>query len=155
MFKHRLAELAVLMALSALIVTGCYRTPEQRAEHFVERMATELKLNDAQKAQLEKIKGEFLARRPEMAKLREESVKEANELMRSPEIDKARLNALIEKNTSQLDDFVRFVFAKVTELHDMLTPEQRDKLVTMVEKHMRHGRQVSGTETGPSSGGGY
>ncbi len=155
MVKHRLATLAVLMALSALIVTGCYRTPEQRAEYFVKRMAAELKLNDAQKAQLEKIKGEFLARRPEMAKLREESVKEANELMRSPEIDKAKLNALIEKNTSQLDDFVRFVFAKFTEIHDMLTPEQRDKLVAMVEKHMEHRHHVSGTETGSSSRGGY
>ncbi len=155
MLKHRLASLAVLMALSALIVTGCYRSPEQRAEHIVKHMAAELKLNDTQKAQLEKIKDEFLARRPEMAKLRQESVKEANELMRSPEIDKARLNSLIEKNTAQLDDFVRFVFAKFTEIHDMLTPEQRDKLVTMIEKHMQHGHHASGREMGSSSKGGY
>lgn len=155
MLKHRIANLAVLMALSALIVTGCYRTHEQRAEYFVKRMAAELKLNDTQKAQMEKIKDEFLARRPEMAKLREESVKEANELMKSPEIDKARLNALIEKNTSHLDDFVRFVFAKFTEIHDMLTPEQRDKLVIMVEKHMKHRHDKGGAEMGSSSRGGY
>ncbi len=94
MLKHRLTNLTVLMALSALVVTGCYKTPEQRAEHFVQYMEKELKMDDTQKAKLERIKDEFLARRPEMARMREETVKEANELMRSPEIDKTKVDAL-------------------------------------------------------------
>lgn len=155
MLKHRLTNLTVLMALSALVVTGCYRTPEQRAEHFVQHMAKELKLNDAQKAQLEKIKDEFLARRPEMATLREETVKEANELMRSAEIDKAKLDALTAKNQAQADDMIRFVSAKFTEIHDMLTPEQRDKLVTMIEKHMGGKYMEKKPETGGGSSRGY
>jgi Spy/CpxP family protein refolding chaperone len=136
MLKRRFTRLTLLLALSALVVTGCYRTPEQRAEHFVQHMAKELKLNDTQKAKLEKIKDEFLARRPEMARMREETVKEANELMRSPEIDKAKLDALTAKNQAQSDDMIRFVGEKFVEIHDMLTPEQRDQLVTMIEKHM-------------------
>jgi periplasmic protein CpxP/Spy len=155
MLKHKLTNLTVLMALSALVVTGCYRTPEQRAEYYVQHMAKELKLDDAQKAKLEKIKEEFLARRPEMAKMREETVKEANELMRSSEIDKTKLEALTSKNQAQVDDMIRFISAKFTEIHDMLTPEQRDKLVTMIEKHMSAKKKEKKPDTGGGSSPGY
>jgi Spy/CpxP family protein refolding chaperone len=155
MLKHRFAQLTLLMALSALVIAGCYRTPEQRAEHFVKHIASELKLNDAQTAQLEKIKDEFLAKRPEMARMRDESVKEANELMRSSEIDKSKLNALIEKNTAQADDVIRFISAKFVEIHDMLTPDQREKLVSLIEKHMSHGHEKSQTGEGESKNSGY
>ena len=136
MLKHRVAQLTLIMALSALVISGCSRTPEQRAEHFVKHMASELKLNEAQTAQLEKIKDEFLARRPEMIRMRKETVKEANELMRSSEIDKAKLNALTEKNIAQADDMIRFISEKFLEIHDMLTPEQREMLVSHIEKYM-------------------
>lgn len=126
-----------MAALAALVLSACYhRTPEQRADHLVKRMTAELSLNDAQKVQLEKIKNEFLARRSE-TKLREETVKEANELMRSAEIDKNRLNALVEKSQAQANDMINFVTAKFTEIHDMLTPEQREKLVKHIEEHMQ------------------
>lgn len=152
MLKSRFSIVIILSALAAVVFSGCYRSPEQRAEHFVKYMASELKLNDMQRAQLEKIKDEFLARRPEMDKRREETVKEANELMRSPEIDKAKLDALVEKNQAQANDMIRFVSAKFTEIHDMLTPEQREKLVSHIEKYMARHRK-SGPEKVPSGGG--
>ncbi len=130
--------LIVMAALTALFLAACYHhTPEQRAEYLVKRMSAELSLNEVQKAQLEKIKNEFLAKRAEMPKLREETVKEANELMRSAEIDKTRLNALTEKNQAQANDMISFITAKFTEIHDMLTPEQREKLVKHIEEHMQ------------------
>jgi hypothetical protein len=138
MLKGKFMALAALTALVALMVTGCYKkTPEQRAEDVVQRIAATLELDAAQTAKLEKIKEEFLARRPDMVNMREETVKEANALMRSSQIDQARLTALLEKNQKIVDDYVRFVAAKFTEIHDMLTPAQRDKLVTEIEKHMK------------------
>jgi Spy/CpxP family protein refolding chaperone len=77
-----------------------------------------------------------------MIKMREESVKEANDLMRSAEIDKTRLNALAEKNQAQANNMIQFVSAKFVEIHDMLTPEQREKLVVMIEKHMSDKRHA-------------
>lgn len=151
MLKRKYTIVIVMAALAALVFTGCYRTPEQRAEHFVKRMASELKLNNAQTAQLEKIKDEFLAKRPEMVTMREETVKEANALMRSAEIDTARLNALIEKNQTQANEVIRFISAKFTELHDMLTPEQREKLVSMIEKHTMEKRPAGAQQEKGSS----
>ena len=134
--KSRKLILIAVAAIAALILGGCYRTPEQRAEHMVKYLASELKLDDSQKAQFEKIKDEFLTKRPDMIKMREETVREANDMMRSAEIDKTRLNSLVDKNQTQANDMMRFVASKFTEIHDMLTPEQREKLVVMIEKHM-------------------
>jgi Spy/CpxP family protein refolding chaperone len=132
----------LLATMTVLVLSSCYRTPEQRADYMVKHLAAELKLDDSQKAKLEKIKDEFLAKRPGMIKMREETIKEANELMRSAEIDKTRLNALAEKNQTQVNDAIQFISAKFTEIHDMLTPEQREKLVAMIEKHMTDKRQT-------------
>jgi len=150
--KSKKFIIIVLTTIAVLILSGCYRTPEQRAKHMVKHLAAELKLNDGQTAQLEKIKDEFLARRPVMAKMREETVKEANDMMRGAEIDKARLNALVDKNQAQVNDLMRFVSDKFTEIHDMLTPEQREKLVAMIEKHMTDKRPAESKQEKGGSG---
>jgi len=135
--KYIILIIVLLTALLALIVSGCcyHKTPEQKAEHAVRHLVTTLKLDAAQTAKLEKIKEEFLARRPDMVKMREESFKDVEEMMLSPQLDQARLNARTEKIRAHADDLIRFVSAKFAELHDMLTPEQRSKLVEEMEKH--------------------
>lgn len=141
MLKNKFTILVILTALAALLITGCYKkTPEQRAEDLVQHIVTTLDLNVAQTAKLEKIKDEFLARRPEMKSLRDETVQEANRMMRSTEIDQVKLQALLDQNQIKVDAYIRFVAAKFTEIHDMLTPEQREKLVLVIEKHMKSGR---------------
>jgi Spy/CpxP family protein refolding chaperone len=134
--KSRKFIVILMAAITAMILTSCYRTPEQRAESMVKHLATELKLDSSQTAKLEKIKDEFLTMRPGMINMRAETVREANDLMRGAEIDKARLNALVDKNQVKMNEMIRFVADKFTEIHDMLTPEQREKLVLMIEKHM-------------------
>ncbi len=131
-----------LTALMALIVSGCYpKTPEKRAEYVVRHLVSTLDLNADQTAKLEKMKEEFLARRPEMIKAREESFKDIKEMMLSPQIDQARLDARREKVKAHTDELMTFISAKFVELHDMLTPEQRSKLVAEMEKHaQRHHR---------------
>lgn len=126
----------LLTALSALVIAGCcHKTPEQRAERVVQHLVTTLKLDAVQTAKLEKMKEEFLAKRPDMLKMREETIKDVKEMMMSPQLDQARLNARIEKSQAQTSDLIRFVFTKFAELHDMLTPEQRSKLAAEMEKH--------------------
>jgi Spy/CpxP family protein refolding chaperone len=145
----------VVLALIALVAAGCSRTPEQRAECYVKHISKELKLDDVQKAKLEKIKDEFLAKRPEMIKTREETVKEANALMRSAEIDKARLDALVAKSQAHANDMVAFIASKFTEIHEMLTPEQREKLVAHIEKYMKHRQEKGEPIKSAPMGSGY
>lgn len=140
MANKKMYTIILLAGLTLFAFTGCSRTPEQKADHIVEHMVKKLDLNDAQKAQLDKIKGEFLAKRQELITSRGGTFEEANALMRSDTIDQARLNALVDKNKEQATDMVQFVFAKFTEIHDMLTPEQREKLVSKIEKYKGKGR---------------
>jgi protein CpxP len=137
MRRSKYLILIIVTALLALVVSGCWyhKTPEQKAEHAVQHLVTMLKLDAAQTAKLEKIKEEFLARRPDMVKMREESFKDVKEMMLSPQLDQAQLNARTEKIQANAVDMIRFVSAKFAELHDMLTPEQRSKLVEEMEKH--------------------
>lgn len=127
-----------LTALLALVIAGCcYRTPEQKAEHAIKRMVSALNLDASQTAKLEKMKEEFLAQRPDRQKMREESFRDIREMMLSPQIDQARLNARTEKIRQHTDDMIAFISMKFVALHDMLSPDQRSKLVEEMEKHMK------------------
>ena len=133
--KHVILMVA-LTAFLAFVVTGCcHRTPEQRAEHMVKHLVSTLKLDAAQSAHLEKMKEEFLAKRSDMLKMRQETLNDLKEMMMSPGLDQARLNTRTEKIQAYTSDLIQFISAKFAELHDMLTPEQRTKLVEEMEKH--------------------
>ncbi len=134
--KYVFTIIGLFLVLSALVVTGCYhKTPEQRAEYTVKHLASTLNMDPAQTAKLEKIKEEFLAKRPEIRKMREESMADIKEMMLSPQIDQAKLNARAEKIQAHANDMIKFLSEKFAELHDILTPEQRAKLVAEMEKH--------------------
>jgi len=134
--KHVIFIVALLTVLMMLAVTGCYRkTPEQRADHVVRHLVKTLELDADQTAKLEKMKENFLNKRSDMMKMRQEAMIDLNEMMMSPQLDQARLNARTEKIQAQTSDLIRFISTEFTELHDMLTPEQRSKLVEMMEKH--------------------
>jgi Spy/CpxP family protein refolding chaperone len=107
----------------------------------VQHLVSTLKLDATQTAKLEKMKEEFLAKRPEMLKMRAESMADIKEMMLSSQIDQAKLNARMEKIQAHTGDMIKFLSAKFEEFHDILTPEQRTKLVEEMEKHAeRHHR---------------
>jgi Spy/CpxP family protein refolding chaperone len=140
--KHVILIVALLAALPVLAVTGCYhKTPEQRAERVVQRLAATLELDTAQREKLEKMKENFLAKRSDMMKMRQETINDLNEIMLSPQLDQARLNARTEKIQAHTSDLIRFISTEFAELHDMLTPEQRSKLVEKMEKHEQRARR--------------
>lgn len=131
---------AALAAL--LLLASCARTPEQRAARMVERISDDLGLDDAQKARLEKIKDEIMARRMEMLAARSEAYNEIIELMTSDRIEPSRLDALAEKGRERTNDAVKFFFDKFAEFHDMLTPEQRAKVAGKLREHgEKHSRR--------------
>jgi hypothetical protein len=112
-------------------------------------MANEPELNEGQAAQSEEIKGKFLASCPERLKLREDTVKEANELTRSQETDLATLDALIEKNGYRSMKKIKFNAAKIVECLAMFTAEQGEKIVLRRRKCMSPGWRKRGAERSP------
>jgi len=138
-----LLSAVLIMALAA---AGCSRkTPEERAERIVSDISKKLDLNETQKAKLEAMKQEFLAKAPAMKKTREESFDQLIGFMRSPSIDQAAFSGLAERNKTQANDLIGFIFAKFAEFHDMLTPAQREKAAAEMEhwkeKYREHDRE--------------
>ncbi len=135
--KYVLATAGLFALLLAVVTFGCYhRTPEQRAEYVVQRLVSTLNLDAAQTAKIEKMKEEFLAKRPDMIKDRLETLADIKEMMLSAQIDPSKLKTRTEKIQTHMSDMLTFVSAKFVELHDILTPEQRAKLVAEIEKHI-------------------
>lgn len=133
--------LAALAAVVVVFLVGCARTPEQRAARLVEHIADDLKLDEAQRVELYKIKDEFLARRLDMITARNEGYDEAIQLMKSDTIDQGKVDELIKKSQSRADDTIQFFFAKLVEFHDMLTPDQRAKVAEHMEKYGKKHRR--------------
>ncbi len=134
--KYVFPIIGLFSILSVLVIAGCYhRTPEQRAEHMVKYLVSTLNLNAEQTAKLEKMKEEFLAKRPDIQSMRAESMAELKEIMLSPQIDRTKLDARTEKIQAHASDMIKLMSVKFAEIHDMLTPEQRSKLVAEMEKH--------------------
>lgn len=148
--SRKLPVLMLFTAFALLLATaGCYhRSQEQRVQGIVNSMADKLDLNDAQKARLNAMKQETLARFPAMKSTREESYDELIAIMRSTQVDQQKMRALAERNKAQADDFISFFSAKFTEFHDMLTPEQREKAAVEMERWREHERAHS-----PKGGG--
>jgi GTPase len=67
-----------------IIITGCHKTPEQRAEHVVSRISDKLDLNETQKTKLNAIKDEFMAKAPAMRAAREETFRNVSMTLRHP-----------------------------------------------------------------------
>lgn len=127
----------------ALIFTGCRaHSPNGKAEFMVDYIAETLDLNDQQRAQLEDIKAEFLAKAGEMHAQREAMRTELMAELRKEEIDQQRLKALIAQKREQMAELMDLAVVRLAEFHRTLTPEQKEKLVAKLEWfHNQHEHQ--------------
>lgn len=147
--RRRIGILALLLAaLLAFVVGGCARwrphTPEERADRMVEHLAEKLDLSPEQRLQLEQIKVEVLARQAEMLAHREESFDEILAMMQSERIDDTRMKIAVADHQARANELIAFAGEKLKEFHDMLTPEQRAKVVAALQDFRENGHRRCG-----------
>lgn len=146
MTKKKVSIPVLVVLIAALAATnGCRKAPEPRAEVIVSSIADRLDLNRAQRATLNAMKEQFQAKAPGMKETREETFDAMIATLRSPAVDQARLNSLMQRNKAQADELITFIFSSFTEFHDMLTPGQREKAAAEMErwreKYRMHGER--------------
>ena len=143
MVKKKVTIVLICVFISAaLIFTGCRsHSPEGKAEFMVDYIAETLDLNDGQKAQLDEIKDEFLAKAKEMHAKKEAMHDEFIAELRKEEIDQQRMKELISQKKEQMAEIMDLAVVRLAEFHRTLTPDQREKLVAKLEyfreKHER------------------
>jgi len=144
MLKKSLTILTMGAFISAaLIFSGCRaHSPQAKADFMVDYLAETLDLNDQQRAQLDGIKEEFLAKAREMHAQKEAMRAELMDELRKEEIDQQRIKELIAQKQAQMADLMDLAVVRLAEFHRTLTPDQREKLVAKLEWfHNQHEHQ--------------
>ena len=135
MLKKGLTILTVCVFISAaLIFSGCRSQSHlAKAEFMVDYVAETLDLTDEQRAQLDGIKDEFMAKAEAMRADRKAIHDAFMAELRKEEIDPQRLKELIAQKQEQMTEILDLAVTRLAEFHRTLTPEQREKLVAKLE----------------------
>ena len=144
MVKKASYILMIAVLLSGLLAfTGCRRhKPYKSVEFMVDYAAEVLDLNDVQMEALERIKEDILAKAKEMRDDGKAMHQEVMAQLGSDVIDKDQLKTAIANHRAQMDEMIDLAVDRLAEFHQLLTPEQKAKLVGKLEKFEkwhRHG----------------
>ena len=127
----------IAIIVIGLFVAGCSKhrfynkSPEEKAEWAVAKISSELDLDDGQKAKLDEIKAEVLAKHQNFAGMKTELWDEMHKQVTTDTIDEQKLNDLFAGKETQFSEMRTFMVSKFAEFHAVLTAEQR---ITLAEK---------------------
>jgi Spy/CpxP family protein refolding chaperone len=97
----------------------------------------EIGATDAQKQKVGEIKDRLMARGEALRGERKAAHEEILEQLSRDQPDAARVHALVKERTESFARFADDVTTGVLELHAVLTPEQRQKLLAHAREHMQ------------------
>ncbi len=138
----RILPVAVIgtLVVSSIFVGGCIakriicKTPEKRAESIVKKLTKKLDLTKEQVDKVNQIKDEILERTKKYKDEREAMHNELLDLMKSDKLDRAKLESFVNKYEARMKELKPFFLDKIIEFHNILTPEQRNKIIEKVNK---------------------
>jgi esterase/lipase superfamily enzyme len=124
----------------ALIFTGCRSHSHQhKAEFMVDYIAETIDATDEQRAQLDGIKDEFVAKAKEMHDQKAAMHAAFMAELRKEELSPETLNDLIDQKRAQMDEIINLALDRLIEFHKTLSAEQREKMVAKIEYyHEKH-----------------
>ncbi|MBI5016897.1 MAG: Spy/CpxP family protein refolding chaperone [Deltaproteobacteria bacterium] len=130
-----------------MLLTGCHdrgrehhregADPSRVEEHVkkgVDRLLKKVDATDEQRQKVYALRDRIMPDIVGLAKDREATMKEIQELWKQPTLDAAKLNALVDQRADQLKTLAHKLADVAKEFHDILTPEQREKLGRMGER---------------------
>ena len=144
MVKKSLTIALIGIFISAILVfNGCRsHSANHKAEFMVDYIAETLDLDDTQRAQLDEIKDEFLAKAKDMHAKKEAMHAEFKAELLKDEIDQQRVKDLMAQKREQMAEMMDLAVVRLAEFHKTLSTEQKEKLVAKLEwfhsKHSRH-----------------
>lgn len=130
--------LMVLMPILAVGFIGCRgwkdATPEEKAEWAAEFVEYKLDLDESQMVTLNRIKAELLAEYKELKPNRLAIVQEAKAQAGADQFDTSNLLRMRAEEHQKRGRVMELMIVKAAELHAVLRPEQKQKLVKLIEK---------------------
>jgi Spy/CpxP family protein refolding chaperone len=126
--------LAVLIVAGLLTFTGCKRHGHHKgAEFMIDYVSEVLDLTDAQRADLDQIKEEFMAKAEQMHADKDTMKADILAQLEKEEMDADALKQIADLHRARMDEFIDLGIDRLVDFHKTLTPEQKAKLVQKLE----------------------
>lgn len=130
----------VFFTIGLLMLTGCYRhsdrwhSSENNSERLTNYIVKELELNEEQRRKLNKTIAILMAKKDKILgdnSLRDDIFTQLS----SEKVNEESLNAIISFHMKEMEDLTKSVVFNLAEFHRTLTPEQKKKFASLIEKH--------------------
>ncbi len=135
--KKTFIVLAVTLALSILLFTGC-KKDHSRGAFALDYVTEVLDLTAVQEEKLDSIREELLAKAELMHKDKEQMHSTLKEQLAGEAIDKEVIRQLVADHRANMDSIIELAIDRIVDFHSDLTPEQRTKLVSKLEKFEKY-----------------
>lgn len=135
----RMTFVTVALAIVSLgLLAACNsKTPEEKAQSFVNHSARKFDLTDYQKARLLEVASVALDLRAELTKDQDELNVELINMFVSDQLDQPRINQVLTEKEEIFKTYSRLLITRVAEFHDSLSPQQRREIAEILRKHSR------------------
>ena len=133
--KLTIIAVVALIGIGSTFFVGCQHRGHQRGAAFMmDYLAEALDLTEAQQAMANSYKDEILAKVKGKHSEKRKIHDELKAQLGGDTIDTVRVKALVAEHRAGMDDVIDLIVDRVAELHATLSPEQREKLVSKLEK---------------------
>jgi Spy/CpxP family protein refolding chaperone len=137
-----IVSLIAVMGLGSALFVGCnHRGHDRGAAFMLDYMAEALDLNENQQAMASSYKDEIMAKVKSMHSEKKQMHDEIKTQLAGETIDKLRVKALVAEHRTGMDEVIDLAVDRVAEFHATLSPEQRTKLISKLEKFEKRHRR--------------
>ncbi|THB77161.1 MAG: periplasmic heavy metal sensor [Desulfobulbaceae bacterium] len=136
--KKVLITLSIILVCSATLFTACKHVGQNRGELCLDYVTEVLDLTAEQEQQLNEIRDEIMAKVDAVHDGHDAMHDTLRSQLTSESVDKAVLKDLVANHRQQVDGIITLAIDRLSDFHSTLTPEQKEKLITKLEKLEKH-----------------
>ena len=126
---------------AGLTFCGCTRfsdlSNEEKSEKIAGKVGWHMDMNDAQEAQVKEAAFKVFGYFDDYKKSRHETFTVLQEQIASDRMDTAKLNELYTKRREKFDTLVPKIIAELDAIHKTLNTEQKQKLISLLQKKQK------------------
>ena len=122
----------ILMVCGLFIFTACNKTPEQRAEKFVDKVSSKLDLTKEQESKLVLIKDKYFELRSKQN--HSEKKDKVEKLILSKTLDDKEVQYLYEAKQRRMNNYYKEIYPLLKDFHASLNDEQKQDVVNFMNK---------------------
>ncbi|MDH5377092.1 MAG: Spy/CpxP family protein refolding chaperone, partial [Gammaproteobacteria bacterium] len=120
-----------------------HRSPEEKADWLVGKVAKKMDLNESQVQKLNIVKTELLALKQSMKQRHDENHAELKAMLSSNVLDEQKMSDMVKGHTQAIDEATPAVVAAFSSFYASLNDDQRAKLNAFMAEHSEKSKRHS------------